>query len=70
MYGTIIHQSDSGNIGQEQSPTTDPTLLGCQGRATPTPRQVAHLGKNPTEVSSPDRGTQRIGDHLFLMGKD
>ena len=26
----------------------DPTLLGCQSRAAPTPRQVAHLDPNST----------------------
>jgi hypothetical protein len=47
----------------------DPDLSGCQGRETPTPRQVAHPGPNPAEVSSPDGGTQRNGDHCFLRGR-
>jgi hypothetical protein len=44
---TSIHRSDSGHTGQGHSPTVDPTLSGCQGRATPTLRKVDHPGPNP-----------------------
>ena len=69
LYGTIIHWSDSGHIGQGHVPAADPTLSGCQGRETPTPRKVAHPRPNSTEVSSSDGGNQCNGDHCFLRGR-
>jgi hypothetical protein len=68
-----MEQSSSDQIvdtGQGHSLAEDPTLSGCQDRATPTPRKVAHLGSNLTEVSSLDGGTQHNGDHCFLRGED
>jgi len=70
LHGTCIHWSDSGHTGQGHSPTENPTLSGCQGKATFAPRKVAHPSPNSTKNSSPDGGTQRNGDHFFLRGED
>jgi hypothetical protein len=48
----------------------NPTLLGCQGKATPTSRKVAHTGPNPIEISSHDGGNQCNGYHCFFRGED
>jgi hypothetical protein len=43
-----LHDPNRGNTSQGNLPTKISTLLCCQSRATPAPRQVAHLGPNST----------------------
>jgi hypothetical protein len=59
-----------GHIGQGKSPIEDPTLSGCQSKASPAPRQLVHLGPNSTKLSPSDGGNQHNGEYFFLRRED